>query len=195
DPDDLLELLREFFRAMDLNPDHISEPNDWSRITSYEGYIRVHWTESAAHFTGDGGLIQQLAKLGMTDRERGNASYRLCSQHSIAISFGYSSLDRPHSANLLPQPGSPDSGATHTCREYVVFIMSSSIRISEETKRKLEARKREGESFDDLLERLARTEKDVEEMAGFADEGIGEHMKEKREELNESLEERTERLE
>jgi predicted CopG family antitoxin len=79
--------------------------------------------------------------------------------------------------------------------EYVVFNMSSSIRISEETKRKLEARKREGESFDDLLDRLARTEKDVEEMAGFADEGVGEHMRQKREELNESLEERKERLE
>jgi predicted CopG family antitoxin len=73
--------------------------------------------------------------------------------------------------------------------------MSSSIRISEETKRKLEARKQEGESFDDLLDRLARTEKDVEAMAGFADEGIGEHMRQKREDLNDSLEERKERLE
>lgn len=96
---------------------------------------------------------------------------------------------------LSTTPGSPGSGVTPTCREYIVFTMSSSIRISEETKRKLEARKREGESFDDLLDRLARTEKDVEEMAGFADDGIGEHMREKREELNESLEERTERLE
>ena len=73
--------------------------------------------------------------------------------------------------------------------------MSTSIRISEETKKKLEARKREDESFDELLERLARTEKDVEEMAGFAHEGIGEHMEKKREELNESLEKRKERIE
>ncbi|SDE99730.1 DUF7557 family protein [Halorientalis regularis] len=72
--------------------------------------------------------------------------------------------------------------------------MSSFIRISKETKRKLETRKQEGESFDDLLNRLARTEKDVEEMAGFAGEGIGEHVRRKREELNESLEERKERL-
>ena len=73
--------------------------------------------------------------------------------------------------------------------------MSNFIRISEGTKRKLETRKQEGESFDDLLNRLARTEKDVEEMAGFADEGIGEHVRRKREELNESLQERKERLE
>jgi predicted CopG family antitoxin len=72
--------------------------------------------------------------------------------------------------------------------------MSSSIRISEETKRKLEARKREGESFDDLLDRLARTEKDVEEMGGWLNENeaekLEEHVQEKREELNESLEQR-----
>lgn len=68
--------------------------------------------------------------------------------------------------------------------------MSSSIRISDETKRKLEARKREDETFDDLLERLARTEKDVEEMAGWGDEDMSEHLEEKREELNESLAER-----
>jgi predicted CopG family antitoxin len=72
--------------------------------------------------------------------------------------------------------------------------MSSSIRISEETKRKLEVRKREGESFDDLLDRLARTEKDVEEMGGWLDEDeaeeLEEHVQEKREELNESLKQR-----
>lgn len=72
--------------------------------------------------------------------------------------------------------------------------MSSSIRISEETKRKLEARKREGESFDDLLDRLARTEKDVEEMGGWLSENeaekLEEHVQDKREKLNESLEQR-----
>jgi len=75
--------------------------------------------------------------------------------------------------------------------------MSTSIRISDETKAKLEAVKREGETFDELLDRLAvtRTKEDVREMAGFAEEGIEEHMKEKRSELNESLEERTSRSE
>ncbi|WP_262177266.1 DUF7557 family protein [Haloarcula laminariae] len=70
--------------------------------------------------------------------------------------------------------------------------MSSSIRISEETKAKLEAVKREGETFDELLDRLAitRTEEDVREMAGFAEEGVEEHMKQRREELNESFESR-----
>jgi len=75
--------------------------------------------------------------------------------------------------------------------------MSTSIRISDETKAKLEAVKREGETFDELLDRLAvtRTKEDVREMAGFAEAGIEEHMKEKRSELNESLEERTSRSE
>lgn len=76
--------------------------------------------------------------------------------------------------------------------------MSSSIRISEETKRKLEARKREGESFDDLLARLARTEKDVEEMGGWLTDneadGLAEHVQQKRAELNEALEERKDRV-
>jgi predicted CopG family antitoxin len=73
--------------------------------------------------------------------------------------------------------------------------MSTSIRISDETKRKLEALKRDDESFDDLLSRIAvdRTEKDVRELAGFGDEGLAEHMKQKREELNESFEERKQR--
>jgi predicted CopG family antitoxin len=70
--------------------------------------------------------------------------------------------------------------------------MSTSIRISEETKRKLEAVKRPDETFDELLARLAvdRTEDDVEQLAGFGSEGIDEHMAEARAELNESLDER-----
>lgn len=82
---------------------------------------------------------------------------------------------------------------TLTAPEYIVLDMSSSIRISDETKRKLEAIKREDETFDELLNRLAidRTEEDVREIAGFADEGIADHMRDKRNELNESLQERT----
>lgn len=75
--------------------------------------------------------------------------------------------------------------------------MSTSIRISKETKRKLEAVKRSDETFDDLLSRLAvdRTEDDVEALAGFADEGIEQHMREERTALNESLDERTAQIE
>jgi len=81
--------------------------------------------------------------------------------------------------------------------EYVVYDMSSSIRVSEETKRKLEAVKRDDETFDELLDRLAisRTEADVREMAGFAEEGIDEHMEQKREDLNDSFEARTSDME
>lgn len=66
--------------------------------------------------------------------------------------------------------------------------MSTSIRISDGTKRKLEALKRDDESFDDLLDRLARSERDVEDLAGFGPDGIDEHMAAKRAELNESFE-------
>lgn len=74
--------------------------------------------------------------------------------------------------------------------------MSTSIRISEETKRKLEVIKRPDETFDDLLARLAvdRTEADVEALAGFAEEGIEDHMREARSDLNDGLNERTDRM-
>lgn len=40
--------------------------------------------------------------------------------------------------------------------------MSTSIRVSEDTKRKLERLKREDETFDDLLDRLASDEEPIE---------------------------------
>lgn len=43
-----------------------------------------------------------------------------------------------------------------------------------------------------LLSRVAiRTEEDVREMAGFAEEGIEEHMQQQREDLNDSFAART----
>lgn len=74
--------------------------------------------------------------------------------------------------------------------------MSSSIRISEETKSKLEAIKRPDETFDELLARLAvdRTEADVEALAGFGSEGIEAHMSEERSKNNESLASHAERM-
>ena len=71
--------------------------------------------------------------------------------------------------------------------------MSSSIRISDETKRKLELVKRESETYDELLARLATTEKDIEERGGFADDGVVEDMARAREDLNESLQDRPDR--
>jgi len=56
--------------------------------------------------------------------------------------------------------------------------MSSSIRISDETKAKLEAVKRDDETFDELLERLAQSEKPInvgawsEEKADSAREAV-----------------------
>lgn len=67
--------------------------------------------------------------------------------------------------------------------------MSTSIRISEKTKQKLEAVKRDDETFDELFDRLAvtRTPDDVAAMAGFGDEGIEDHMEETHSDLSESL--------
>lgn len=44
--------------------------------------------------------------------------------------------------------------------------MSTSIRVSEETKAKLDRVKREGETFDELLARLADVEDSMAESAG-----------------------------
>lgn len=73
--------------------------------------------------------------------------------------------------------------------------MSTSIRISEETKRKLEAVKRPDETFDELLARLAvdRTDADVEALAGFADEGIEQHMQDVRTDLTDDFDDRSDR--
>jgi predicted CopG family antitoxin len=69
--------------------------------------------------------------------------------------------------------------------------MSSSIRISDETKRKLELLKGDDETYDELLARLATTEKDIEKLGGFADDGVVEDMARAREDLNEALQNRS----
>ena len=81
------------------------------------------------------------------------------------------------------------ASSTFTTLEYIVLDLSTSIRISEETKRP-------DETFDELLARLAvdRTEADVEELAGFGDEGIEQHMREARSELGGSLDDRTDQI-
>jgi len=50
--------------------------------------------------------------------------------------------------------------------------------------------KRDDESWDEFLARLARRERDVETMSGFAeDEGIVEHMEKQNQELSDSTDE------
>ena len=82
---------------------------------------------------------------------------------------------------------------TPTHLEYIEYNMSSSIRISDETKKKLELIKREDETYDELLSRLATTEKDIQERGGFADDNVVEDMARAREEMNESLDARSNR--
>lgn len=69
----------------------------------------------------------------------------------------------------------------------------STIRVSDEVKERLRDLKRDDESFNDLLDRLSRSQKDVEEIAenlpSYSDEDT-ERMDEFRDELNDSLEDR-----
>jgi len=69
----------------------------------------------------------------------------------------------------------------------------STIRVTDEVKDRLRDLKRDDESFNDLLDRLSRSEKDVEEIAeslpSVSDEDV-QQMDSARERLNESLETR-----
>lgn len=69
----------------------------------------------------------------------------------------------------------------------------STIRVSDEVKERLRDLKRDDESFNDLLDRLSRSEKDVEQIAESfptVSEENGREMDRARERLNESLEDR-----
>ncbi|KAA9408093.1 hypothetical protein Har1131_15200 [Haloarcula sp. CBA1131] len=69
----------------------------------------------------------------------------------------------------------------------------STIRVTDEVKERLRDLKRDDESFNDLLDRLSRSEKDVEAIAESlpsVDEKEIEQMDKARERLNESLEDR-----
>lgn len=65
--------------------------------------------------------------------------------------------------------------------------MSPRITVSDQTNSMLAVLKEEDESWDEFLSRLARRRRDVEELSGFADEGIVEHMEETDEDLSRSL--------
>lgn len=67
------------------------------------------------------------------------------------------------------------------------------IRVSDEVKERLRDLKRDDESFNDLLDRLSRTEKDVEQIAESlppVDQDDREQMDRARNRLNDSLEDR-----
>jgi predicted CopG family antitoxin len=69
----------------------------------------------------------------------------------------------------------------------------STIRVTDDVKERLRDLKRDDESFNDLLDRLSRTEKDVEAIAEslppLDDEEL-EQMENARDRLNDSLEQR-----
>ena len=77
--------------------------------------------------------------------------------------------------------------------------MTTTVRVSDETKGRLERLKREGESFDGLLDRLSRNETDIDAVAGSfdrpEDEGLAESVTRAHEELNRSLERRVDESE
>lgn len=68
--------------------------------------------------------------------------------------------------------------------------MSTTIRVSDETKSKLSVLKEDSESWDEFLNRLARRERDVDELGGFADDRVVEGMETAREEARDDWNER-----
>lgn len=68
--------------------------------------------------------------------------------------------------------------------------MSTTIRISDETKSKLSVLKEDDESWDDFLNRLARRERDADDLGGFADDDIVEGMASAREDARGDWDER-----
>lgn len=66
--------------------------------------------------------------------------------------------------------------------------MGTSIRVSDETKSMLDLLKEGDETWDEFLARLARRERDVEGLGGFAEEGVVESMEETDRRLSESFE-------
>jgi predicted CopG family antitoxin len=73
----------------------------------------------------------------------------------------------------------------------------ATISVSDEVKERLRDLKRADESFDDLLDRLSRTEKNVEEIAAslsdLDDGNLGAELQEAHDELNESMRNRIDR--
>ena len=65
---------------------------------------------------------------------------------------------------------------------HVRIRMSTTIRVSDDTKSMLSLLKEGDESWDEFLNRLARRERDVAELGGFADDGVVEDMEDAREE-------------
>jgi predicted CopG family antitoxin len=67
----------------------------------------------------------------------------------------------------------------------------TTIRVTDEVKERLRDLKRDDESFNDLLDRLSRSETDVEATAGFlggvVDEQFADRVDQTHEELNESF--------
>jgi predicted CopG family antitoxin len=67
----------------------------------------------------------------------------------------------------------------------------ATITVSDEVKERLQSLKGDDESFDDLLDRLSRTEKDVEEIAASLSElddgNLRAEMQAVHDELNESM--------
>ena len=76
-----------------------------------------------------------------------------------------------------------------------MYSREQPIRISEETEQTLEALRRNDETVDELLDRVAvtRTPDDVEAMAGFVDESVQQQIEETRDELSEAFGENSRR--
>jgi predicted CopG family antitoxin len=68
--------------------------------------------------------------------------------------------------------------------------MSTTIRLSDDTKAMLSVLKEDDESWDEFLTRLARRERDVDELGGFADDDVVSDMADTREEARDDWDSR-----
>jgi predicted CopG family antitoxin len=70
--------------------------------------------------------------------------------------------------------------------------MSTTIRVSDDTKSMLSVLKEDDESWDEFLNRLARRERDVAALGGFAEAGVVGEMEQARETAREDWDGRVE---
>ncbi len=82
----------------------------------------------------------------------------------IRVRNGFARVPRRVAGGPHSSPFPKQSSLVNT-NVNVMSTADEQIRVSAETKRELERRKREGESFDDVLERLLEDDRDL--LAGF----------------------------
>jgi len=110
DVEEILPLIRAFFRAIGLNDDYARNPHDWSTIYEFEGYLRVDRQSAKAHLTGDGGMLQSLAQFGSSNGNKGEHKW---DHEDVQGHYEATALD-PDTWNMLL----PNQDLAKRCKVY-----------------------------------------------------------------------------